>query len=62
MSKWKKIEDCKVRHIWECQEEDCSEDNMSCDVSPEWYEDNGTPVCGCGVDMVYVRTEIEVEE
>ena len=55
--KWTKIDDTLVRHIWECRERDCGEGIAT--VSPEWYQDNGTPVCPeCDIDMVYVKTEI----
>ena len=60
---WKKIEDAKVRHIWKCKSDgdgcDKSVDNESV-VDPTFYEDNGTPVCMCGDDMRYIRTEILV--
>lgn len=53
-NQWSRINDNKVRHIWKCED--------GCDevwVSPDWYSNNGTPVCGeCDCDMVYVRTEI----
>lgn len=51
---WKKIDDSKVQHTWKCPE--CGEMET---VSPDWYSDNGTPMCGdCGVDMEYQYTEI----
>jgi hypothetical protein len=31
-------------------------------VNPDWYEENGTPVDWDGEDMVYVLTQIWVEE
>lgn len=52
------VPDDKVKLIWGCQEEDCSEGNPKYGYSPKWHEENGTPVCGCGVDMKYIRTEI----
>jgi len=55
---WEKIDDNKVQSYWKCEEEDCTEDNMDCNLEPTWYQDNGTPVCGCGCDMVYQYTEI----
>jgi hypothetical protein len=55
---WTKIDDRAVRHKWQCLEEDCDGEAT---VYPEWYEDNGTPVCpDCDRDMSYVKTEIEV--
>ena len=67
--KWTKIDDSKVRHIWvlddgdQClkEEELCNEDKTTA-VSPDWYAENGTPICpGCGEDMVYSHTEIREE-
>ena len=53
---WKTIEDAKVRHIWKDVE---TGDEVI--VSPDWYEDNGTPIGESGDDMVYVRTEILID-
>jgi hypothetical protein len=59
---WVKITDKEVRHIW------ANPDGTGeIDISPDWYADNGTPVCDFdsdfdGEDMVYVRTEIHCEE
>ena len=55
---WKEIKDENVRMIWKCEETDCEEGNPEVDVSPTFYQDNGTPVCGCDCDMAYQRTEI----
>ena len=52
--KWKKIADKAVRNIWKC--EDCDE---TAEIHPDWYEQNGTPMCTeCDRDMVYSHTEI----
>ena len=50
---WKTIDDNKIRHVWvsEYGEE-------SAVVSPDWYEENGTPIDESGEDMVYSHTEI----
>jgi len=49
------IEDSKVFNIWFCPE--CKETET---ITPDWYQDNGTPVCGhCDIDMQYSHTEIE---
>ena len=55
MAKWKKVEDKKVRHIWKCQE--CDKP-ITVKLSPTFYEENGTPICDCGEDMSYIKTEI----
>lgn len=53
---WKVVPDPNIRHLWQCREEGCNE---AAEVSPEWYQNNGTPVCGnCDCDMIYVRTEV----
>lgn len=50
---WIVIDDKKTRQSWECP--DCGGESL---VYPDWYEDNGTPVCtDCGVDMTYNHTE-----
>ncbi len=52
---WETIDDKKVRHIWVCSE--CQE---KATVSPDWYSDNGTPMCTeCDIDMDYDHTEID---
>jgi hypothetical protein len=60
---WKKIDDSKVRHRWahpETGEPECSGDKEAF-VSPDFYADAGTPVCGeCGADMEYAGTEIKI--
>lgn len=51
---WKTIDDSMVRHVWRCEE---CEDEVN--IEPEWYQDNGTPMCGdCDDDMIYSHTEI----
>jgi hypothetical protein len=59
MSKnWTKIEDGNVRHIW-IKDDACECDVRKVDVSPDWYQSNGTPICECGIDMEYSHTEIK---
>ena len=53
---WKTIADNKVRHIWADPENQSEEIT----VSPDWYQQNGTPITPeTGEDMIYIRTEIE---
>lgn len=60
MAKWKVIADKNVQHIWKCPDFvkiGCKE---TATVSPEWYQNNGTPVCGkCDSNMEYVKTRIK---
>ena len=54
---WIPINEDNVRHVWANPD-----GSGEITVSPDWYADNGTPVC-CdpdfdGEDMLYVRTEI----
>jgi hypothetical protein len=58
-SKWTTVPDSNVRHVWAN-----ADGSGEVTVSPDYYGDNGTPVC-CDEeseffeeDMVYVRTEI----
>ena len=59
-ARWVKVEDSKVRHVWECV---CGNRVR---VDPTFYAESGTPFCTgqgpeCeGTDMVYVKTEILV--
>lgn len=59
---WETIPDIQVRHIWKLAEEDtCDvpEDQKTAILSPDWYHQNGTPICPeCGSDMEYSHTEI----
>lgn len=53
------IADNKIFHIWECKRLGCLNDKET-EIPPTFYQDNGTPICDCGDDMTYVRTEVEV--
>lgn len=62
-SDWMKIPDNHIRHIWKkADSDDCEEGPSVVAVSPAWYEENGTPICCCGEDMVYDCTEIVAPE
>jgi len=54
---WKKIDDDNVVHIWK-RADGCECDVNHTSVKPNWYQDNGTPQCYCGLDMIYSHTEI----
>jgi len=47
------VPDDKVQMLWECPE--CKQQES---YGPEWYQDNGTPMCECDEDMVYIHTKI----
>ena len=52
------IEDSKVVTVWNC--EDCANE---VEVTVDFFQDNGTPVCYCDCDMNYAYTYIwEVED
>ena len=54
--KFRKISTAKVRNHWKCAE--CK--RQIAIVSPDWYEENGTPVCGkCGDDMKFSHVTIK---
>lgn len=60
---WETIQDIHVRHIWKladnCCDCDVSEEQRVITVSPDWYHQNGVPICPeCGSDMEYSHTEI----
>ena len=53
--KMKTIKDSDVLMIWTDEET-----GVEIAVNPDWYQENGTPVCPeSGDDMLYVRTEIK---
>lgn len=57
---WKKVNDIDVQHVWvKDSEDDCGEGPNEVYVSPDWYQENGTPICYCGLDMVYSHTEVK---
>lgn len=60
MAKWKTVEDKNVRMVWCCDDPDCTEDKdeREITVDPSFYMNNGEPMCGCGQDMIYLRTEV----
>jgi hypothetical protein len=57
---WTRVADNQIIHIWvRAEDDDCIDGEDSISVSPDWYEENGTPICPfCGSDMVYDHTEI----
>lgn len=52
MKKWKPIKDTDIQNIWHCEE--CQNEVQ---ISPKFYQNNGTPSC-CDRDMFYVETQI----
>ena len=52
---WQRIADDDVAHAWQCPR--CKDVTW---VSPDYYTENGTPVCAeCDEDMAYLRTEVK---
>jgi hypothetical protein len=57
---WIKIDDSRIRHVWvKDQSDDCGDTCHEVFLSPSFYQENGTPICMCGEDMVYSHTEIK---
>ena len=57
-SGWTEIADATIRHLWACP--DCKTKTA---VDPDWYQANGTPVCGdCDCDMEYEKTEMKLDD
>ena len=49
-----KLDDHNINHHWQCP--DC---DAVADLAPDWYQDNGTPMCvECDQDMDYQYTEL----
>lgn len=55
---WEKISDEKVHHLWRCTDDECECEHDAAIINPDWYEQNGTPMCECGQDMEYIETEV----
>jgi len=54
---FKVVKDENVISYWEC--EDCHD---KVGITPDWYEQNGTPVCvECDRDMLYGWTEVNID-
>ena len=61
MKEWKTVPDNQVSHIWrKSAGDDCEENQPEIQVTPDWYEENGTPICMCGRDMEYSHTEVKL--
>ena len=50
------VKDSEVFTVWACKE--CPEAIF---IHPDFFQDNGTPVC-CDQDMIYDRTFVETED
>jgi len=51
------VPDDHIKNLWICQ--DC---DTEVEIMPDWYEQNGTPVCcGCDRDMEYSHSEVWVD-
>lgn len=53
MEKWVVVPDEMIRHTWKCPK--CG---LEVNINPDWYTENGTPVCDCDEDMEYIETLI----
>ena len=59
MKNWTKIKDSEVINIWiKSEDDDCEYDIKQVEINPNWYQENGTPICSCGMDLVYSHTEV----
>jgi hypothetical protein len=55
-----RINDSFISHRWTHSCEDGEEKEIY--IPPYFYSENGTPVCGCGEDMEYEGTYIDVDK
>jgi len=62
MPSYKEIPDSHVIHHWRSADHSVCIPPETTEVTPDWYEQNGTPIDSSGEDMVYVKTEILVME
>ncbi len=56
MARVRVADDC-VFHIWRSK----NNSEETAEVSPNWYEENGTPIDTDGDDMEYCYTEVDIE-
>jgi len=50
----------QVINVWGRPEDGCVDCPDEVHITPDWYQDNGTPQCGvCGEGLQYLYTEIE---
>ena len=55
---WVTIEARNVRSAWRCISDECENKHLIY-VTPDFYEENGTPICTeCGDDCTYLGTEV----
>jgi hypothetical protein len=50
------IKDANVINIWGSS----NDSDIEVALTPDWYEENGTPIDDEGDDMIYIRTEIRI--
>ena len=53
------VADNKVNLYWKCTVDGCECEGQEARVSPDFFQDNGTPICFAGEDMEYIHTEVE---
>jgi hypothetical protein len=54
-----KVKDIEVINIWiKSEDDDCEYNIEPVEINPDWYQENGTPICSCGQDLVYSHTEV----
>ena len=54
-----KIDNNNVINIWiKSEDDDCEYDIKLVEINPDWYQENGTPICSCGMDLVYSHTKV----
>jgi hypothetical protein len=54
------VADAKIFMTWKCTTEGCDCEGQEAIVYPDFYQDNGTPICEGGEDMEYIHTEVEL--
>jgi hypothetical protein len=52
---WIKVPDSQIQHVWKSGDDEVR-------VTPDWYEQNGTPINDEGEDYEYSHTEIVREK
>lgn len=59
MKNWTTVKNSEIINIWiKSEDDDCEHDIKPVEINPDWYQHNGTPICPCGMDLVYSRTEV----
>jgi hypothetical protein len=53
---WVRIKDADIKNVWKSKSS-----GETVEITPDWYEQNGTPIDDDGEGFVYSHTEISTQ-